>query len=428
MSTRSSRYRPGLTGAMVLLLACALPAVAAAPVAADSPPVALYLGDRFNYIPIDPLTLEDRTDLPAVEVVDPIEARGFVTLSADGSTWVSLMAGEVVVRDGLGGAERSRFVVGGSGGLFAVSADGTRIVVSISVDYSDLNLHRPAWKVFDTRTGELISAIEGEESIEVQTAVDPAADRLYRLVAVGGSPDVTERTGPRPARLIAHDMTTGEETDRLDLPDMRVGSWATDEMLGDEDAGTTYPLMRHLSPGVAVSPDGDRLAIVHAASETMTLVATPSLTVERTVPLTTPRSWGSRFLGWLPLMPHGASAKAMEGTFKSATFSPDGRRLYLTGEVITIEDEQAASEGMGLRVVDVATGVITADALGNAEIGRVIAAPGGENLYVITRETAEDAGTDSWILRRLDGETLAVRAERTATSYQQLLLVPASNM
>ncbi len=85
-------------------------------------------------------------------------------------------------------------------------------------------------------------------------------------------------------------------------------------------------------PGVAMSPDGSLLYVVHGDADRVTVVDLLSLTVERTVELARSQSTLARAGGWLrDRFAQRAEAKGGVYRSKRALVSPDGHRLYVTG-------------------------------------------------------------------------------------------------
>ena len=428
--TRPAVARPLLVGLLfVLPLLASGPAVTAKGPADAPPAVELYAtasesANDWLLEPLDAATLVDRSDRPefALDVGTPYASGSPVAspvLSADGSTLASFDfdGREIVIRDGLAGPERTRFPTLAEVEALTISRDGTRLVATVAVDFSGELLGYPAWKVFDTADGRLLATIEGGEGGE-QYRVDADLRRLYRLTIPGAGGDPTEASGPRPMRLVGHDLLTGAEVGRLELPGVRAGFWRTDrEAFGGE------PVMAELLPGFALSPDGGRLAIAHADEDAVTVVDAAGMTIERTVALGRQRGFLDRVRGLLSLVPETASAKAMEGTMLQAAFAADGRRLYLFGSVAHLEDDAPIFGGLGLRLVDVESGEVIADGLPDAQIERALPTPDGRAVYVAGWEPEAPAGP--FVLRRLDAATLDVEAERVFPDYRSLFVRPA---
>jgi hypothetical protein len=404
----------------VALLAASVPAAASSPV--SSPGVAaieLYgAPDGLPYEALDPLTL---ADLPGAPPLDFGIAYPDWAISADGSTVVLVLEQRtIVVRDGLAGAERLRFDAPAAVTWARLSRDGSRLVLSIPRFGSPSGITPEEWYVFDTRDGRLIAAVAGNEPGIVPGGfpsglIDPAAARLYRFEAGG------DGSGPWPLEIVAHDLTTGDETGRLTLPEVRAGARYTRSI-------DQVPVGDVLTPAVAVSPDGARLAVVSAESETLTLVDAATLTVERAVAIAEPDGLGRRVLTWLGLALRTASAKYMDGRVLWATFSPDGRHLYVYGFEGEVGDgaDEATERGLGLTAVEVASGEIVGTALEGQVIGDVLPAPDGQSLYVNgpTVPWTMAPGEPSYRLSRLAAPNLETLAEREFPDRRWVVLVP----
>ena len=367
--------------------------------------------------PLEPSTL---ADLPE-GVLDLGDTDASWTLSTDGSTLAEVgyeagrpdaAAATVVIRDVVDGAERARFAVSlpGNAGTPRLSHDGRRLVLA-ATDWTGLE---QSWYVFDnagrplgTSTGMGVAAAwcGGHDG-----CLDPAARRLYRLILS----DATAAR-PQPTALVAHDLDAGRTIGRLELPYVLAQSstrWIEQ-----------VPVHDVLQPGVALSPDGRRLAIAHADRAAVTLVDAERLVVERTIALREPANLLDRLAGLLPFAPVAAAAKAQNGTSLHAVFAPDGRRLYLFGSTAEVgadifDAEAYEATGLGLRVVDLATRQVT-EALREAWIDAVLPTPDGHRLYVAS---LSDAGASC--LWRLDARSLAVQAERRFEDYRAFVFLP----
>lgn len=374
------------------------------------------------------------------------------TLSGDGTTWASLErtltatqdivrdSVTIVVRDGPTGRERARVTPSTLVCCPLLSRDGSRLLVmglehgglrgaferftiETSADVAptnwmlvDLNgmavaTRFTAWSVYDTATGRLLAAAPAPapESDVWWSWLDPAGRWLYQLL-VTGAPSAL---APRPLRLVVYDVGGGGEIGRLDLPGVAAGSWTT-------PASGDQPESGHLTrPGVALAPDGRRLALAHADGAVVTLVDTERLAVERVVALT----HRAGVLDWLGLGPRAAAAKGLvEETVRLASFAPDGRHLYLAGWVL----DQGTDRGLGLWRIDLDTGQVAAEALADEVIAQVVAAPDGHSLYALgTDRPSSRWGRPPHRLRRLDAATLTVLAERTFDGPRRLLTWPA---
>jgi hypothetical protein len=373
-------------------------------------------------LPLDPETLGDPGGGVRVELGNAIW-----TVSGDGMTLVQIEYARhtggrlppeevtIVVRDGLTGGERARFHPPEQVAFPHLSEDGARLVVQTGQDMGD---PRPTtWYVLDTTDGRPLATARSGEVGWHQVWLDPGARRLYQLVTANPAAGGIANTRPLPIRIVAHDLTTGEEAGRLDLPEVLGGIWQT------ERSAQGFPVMAELRPGIALSPDGRRLAIVHADAELLTLVDAERLAIERTIPLAHPVNLLER----LGLAPRVARAKVVEGATRRAVFAPDGRRLYVHGVALTADDGgQPAERGLGLLAVELERGAVLAAALPDARLAGLAPAPDGRSVYAFGSATAErgDIRTAPSQLWRLHGDSLAILAERQFTGPHQLLVRP----
>lgn len=370
------------------------------------------------YIELDPETL---ADVEGHGLSDVIGMTPDVLLSADGSTMVEIEHGNqttIVISDGIDGRERLRFEPGRPVSGQAISQDGSRVVTvnwGMACDPSDCTA--PEWSVFDTADGRQISRFKGSDQGYGPIArVDASAERLYQLTYL----QEDEPEGPWPIEIVAFDLTSGTGAGRLAVPGLRGGNWWTRSvqgvLIGDQ-----------LMPALAISPDGDRLAMVGAETDRLITIDTATMTVANTQALVHSASVGQRVLGWLGIAPQTASAKLTAGRWLHATFAPDGEHLYLWGMQTEIGDTMEDSEyrGLGLQLIDVTTGEIVTEALDGMVVESVVPAPDNETVYVSGMEAPRDGyysgATHLW---RLESGTLETLAERQLNYTGRLAVVP----
>jgi hypothetical protein len=205
---------------------------------------------------------------------------------------------------------------------------------------------------------------------------------------------------------------------------VRGGSWVIGTRV--DEWGNGYRMVRTLQPGVAVTPDGQSLALVHADEDAISVIDAERLTVERTVSFERQASLGERVRDFLTFSPVEVAAKAPSvGTVRRAAFAADGRHLYVWGHERTEGgDGQIVTRGSGLRVVDLVDGAILAEAMDDAVIFDLVPTAGGRYLYVSEVAAAGDSTATFWLCR-LDPLSLSVEAERLVEGAPSILVRPA---
>lgn len=417
------RSRPVFSVTLVLALLLSGLAVQA-PVGAEhrasnqGQPFAVYTapGEQ-QYVRLDPATLSQMDDSEMLEFETAFPSW---LVSEDGSTMVLAEdpeQGSIGVFDGLNGPERLRIDGSGTWGPRALSADGSRLVSFGSTSCVAPTCVTPAWTVFNTQTGSVISRISGEVGGFGEPLVDRTADHLYQLTYDDGD----DLIGPWPLQIIAYDLTTGSEIGRLKLPEVLGGMWGADWV-------EEIPVLNQDSPAVALSPDGGTLAVVDPTTEQLTLIETATLTVSSTRALSSAEGIGQRFWQWLGIAPRTVEAKFMIGRQLEAVFAPDGDHLYLWGTEGSIGEtaEKAERLGLGVRLIDIESGLIIAGALEGMALNSVLPTPNGDSIYVsgFTDPSFAAPAATPYELRRLDGQSLETRAEREMVQFSRLVIVP----
>ena len=258
---------------MRLALACALlvAACTSAPASREQPPSgpspSLYLTaslDGSGLIAIDPLTLGDisnrqlltgtPSDMPSCPVGGPC---ALVAPSGDGRS-LAVVGYEakgppaIFIFDTRTGSIRSRPIPEVPVIVDGLNADGSRLYTRAwpptSLTAERLVLDGSNGKIVDR---ESAFSVGGEE---VATLIDSEQRRIYALV-VAADP---QAIGPRQVTASAWDLKTGTALWRREIPGLIAGSWLTGRTGAEGDIRT------RLVPGLALSPDGRRLAIVRA--------------------------------------------------------------------------------------------------------------------------------------------------------------------
>lgn len=358
-------------------------------------------------------------------------------ISADGSSLVSIdhpgrviplreQGMTVVVRDGLSGPERSRFrppmpILT----RVDLSHDGGRLLAT----HAEIDPLRGVpvaveprrWTAFDTTNGRALGTITagggnaddgGGPFGEPEDAwLSPDGRHVVRLALV----PTNDNIGPAPVRLVVYDAETGAEVTRPELPGVRAGTWTTERVVRGQ------AVLQGVVPGLAFSPDGRRLAVVHDGGMRVTLVNTERFTVERTIqiresPNTSPPPAG---VAATPILVQFDGPPEQSRT-TWARFSADGRALFLGGgESVIDANARSTSRDSAMRRIDLQTGTTTALRQDDGWWDPPSVSPDGKNLYIIGRPDARSLvdfeGTDT-VVQRLDAETLATLAKRRVPS------------
>lgn len=194
---------------------------------------------------------------------------------------------------------------------------------------------------------------------------------------------------------------------------MLAGFWQTDRVVDGRLVGAS------LDPGIALSPDGHRLAVLSAQEDMLTLIDTADLRVLWTRPL---RKQGDGF-DWFGLRARSAAAKGESiGADRTLVFSATGRQLYAYGSSTRIDDRGASViEPFGLLAIaadDGDGGRIVATGPADELVNWVQMAPDGVALYTCVQRQGEEK--TAFVMRRLDPATLTTLAERQFSAMPQL--------
>jgi hypothetical protein len=266
----------------------------------------------------------------------------------------------------------------------------------------------------------VLGTIRTEEVCCARELIDPAGRWLVRVLTPGGA---FESVGPRHPVVVKYDLVGGTEISRKTLDSVLAGLWRGERKVGGE------PLLKTQGIGAALSPDGNRLAVLHADGAKLTLMDLERMAVLSTRTLRRQKAFSLSFP--LPLLPRPAYAKMVEGTEWRIAFAPDGRRLLATGDELKVDkDDRPSSQSLGLRVLDAERAVIVAEAFkGEAFKGQGLGqvTPSADGGIYLFGPSSPLAGPQApWRLRRVDAGTLAVTAEREFSGPRILLVLPAA--
>lgn len=376
------------------------------------------------WTPVDRETLENRNDLDEVQasgIAAPFGQSEIVRIEYPDQEPDPVDPSEgvrIVVLDTATGEERRSFHAPGFVQRPHLSPDGSTLAVQPigSSDGEDL----PDWLILDAGNGRVISRIFLNAADRVQHEIQEMlifsfdGSMLYQVLLQ----PVSQTTTPEPLRILAYDTASGEQVERLELDNIPAGVWHRQPEAGP-------PVSDILQVGVAVSPDGRRMAIAHADSQSITLVNLDRLAVERTFAFSTTNGQPDPWYETVLENPEDFSRERVE---MGITFSADGRHLYIYGAatsyvtktVFGMSTQEVVEHHPGLIAIDVEQGSIAARAFENQRVFGVTVAPDGWNIY-----TTHAAPTDDQMLvRRLDAETLDPLAEREFQLWGSVVINP----
>ncbi len=410
--------------------------------------VLVTLNDEQNGIIARPVGPDSLADLPGYE---PIQLRHHYrgAASPDGRWWAAItwptdtgFGGELHLidltswQDAPTAIKFNNYVP-----LMSFSPDGSRLVIAKSqvgpetqgVELTILNMASPDQPVtvaLDFFPGYMHFSADGAQLFLYGMTWKPSTGFAV------GSPQVA-----------AIEVTNGTVLWSLSLTTIKDGQY--------EEPTTEFPnLVNSYHPGVAFSPDGRWLYVIHADEDLLTTVNLSAGTM-RTVTIAEQRT----LLDWLvALTASTAYAKGpTSGVERSAVISPDGSRLYVT----TIDREQRKKDDVsneievipnyrGLEVIDTQSG----ERLGRMDtvMSLVAISPNGRWLYVVpdmwsaafgqaqtaptpavefvdseqlevVRELATGAFNGYWTLPNDDGRIYVTWNESTSGAYTTLQLL-----
>jgi outer membrane protein assembly factor BamB len=351
-------------------------------------PSAIQLGSPGGYQPSTILTSNDGAIVAAVSVKP-------MTGGMTEAQYRKAMSVRVVdVRTGL---KRALFHPAVPVWIQGISSDGSQLFGwRMSADTGQ----KPEWDVLSSSDGKVVGSLTPDVGCCSQTLYDPVQGRLYGLDLPSGGTSGAKSATPV---LVSYDLQSSGTSSRLRLDGIQTST------IVPPQSGNT-PVFTMWKPGFALSPDGSRIAVLDGESNRLELIDARQMTIVRTVDLVRRQSLLERLGDALGLLPATASAKEWLGVDLSITFSPDGRRLYVTGRQGKIgSDGKWTVDGLGLRLVDIASGQILADALAGQWVSRVMPNPDGSTIYT---ESDPPMGGSPTVLQREDAATLAVSAQR----------------
>jgi hypothetical protein len=199
------------------------------------------------------------------------------------------------------------------------------------------------------------------------------------------------------------------------------GVWEED---ADPDPDANLPIFRTSIPGFAIAPDGSELAVVSATNESIALVDTTPLKVKRTITMHNDSSVVDKLFALLPLAPQSASAKGNSGVARFASYSADGKHLYISGWEghYDLVENQQFMHGQGLNVVDLKDGAIAAHLLDGVSVYQVVETP--ESGVYVAGYDYNDNNLSGTVIAHVDSRHREVMAKRTFDDYIAFVVAP----
>jgi DNA-binding beta-propeller fold protein YncE len=390
-----------LTITLAILTACT-PVAASSPEEADPPgsaPLASASGDDTTFTPLEQPCPELEVPNGEPDVSGNTTGSGWDSSTVPGMVLLASCNGrdgrnQILPIDPLTGAfpEQLAPISLGRTYTYAFSPDGTLLAFSTSArdDHRGAGLHlvdlagwtdTPTSITFDTWLYALRFSPDGKHLLAALPPAGYQAEDETRLywIDVSSQKIVAESVLPFATRQIAftsdgsslavygvhsdkpNDFNPAAQAALVSLADMSIVWHTTIPNLMDGYYGEDPTLQTHdflgYTPGVAFSPDGGTLYIVHADAEKLTTIDLLGRRIV-TVDIQPALTW----LDWLiSLTADPAYAKILNGTMKEAVISPDGSRLYVTGRTYkTVADEQEEVSfneiALGLQVIELPSG------------------------------------------------------------------------
>ncbi len=232
---------------------------------------------------------------------------------------------------------------------------------------------------FDVAAGSMATAGDLPESFQPWSMQPLASGKI----AIFGIPDDSNSLAEDAPHLLLVDPDAGVVSHDLRLEGVTAGQFHLSDVPRGQNPFRIY------RPAIAWDAQRGLLSLVHAGAERVTVVDAEHGTVLADGPVEPRLSLLDRF--WRRLNPV-AEAKGVPATTKTALLSPDGARLYVTGD----RPAEPAGEGdgpgipMGLQVIDTET--LAEVKRFNLPVSQMALSPDGKTLLLTGTHLEEQAG------------------------------------
>ena len=232
---------------------------------------------------------------------------------------------------------------GGSVVHLAFSPDGTRLALAYNA------AAKSTLQVFETATAREIAQRTLAYQPELLAYVLGGKSLAAYGAPLGDEPGITQPKAPRLELLSSDDLNPQSE---WVLDGLLSGDWCVDNCSAAHDERSSVLWQ----PGVALSPEGSRVYIVHADEEMLTTLDMAQSAVYNT-PIQSATSWLERLMR---LTAGVAYAKGpLNGAMLTAAISSDGTRLYVLANRFDVGPESVEEERT-LQVIDPDSGALLA--------------------------------------------------------------------
>jgi hypothetical protein len=382
---------------------------------------AIYLTPSFNgsnWIQIDPETLKDVTAKPLLPIAPTTANSSETQVSPDGSIIIvgdysSASAPKRAVYDARTGQLRGYLVPQVAMVPEFLSGDGTMVMGRLG---TNSNSETDAKAIISVADGHVIRTVPPGPIGDLQgISVAPDLSAIYYVgVPNAPSPLATTPSTTQPYSLVAQSTVTGALSTPLALPGI-----VTDLVFRSDPTNAALPpSLVSVRPGIAITGDGRRLAALSNDGLTLDLVDLQALAVT-TVKVHKKASVFDF------LRPSLADAKSpIDQEHRGIVFTPDGTAVLMLIDETHYDDLAGARRSSrGMQRIDVTTGLISAEAFFTDGVFGFQITPDGSGVLLIVRPP--DATPPVYLLRRLDAQSLELKAERALPDYAELQVVMA---
>jgi hypothetical protein len=380
---------------------------------------AIYLSPSFNgsgWVQIDPVTLQDLSATPLLDIAATSSNSFDTQVSQDGST---IIVGDYTngakwtIYDARTGRARGPFVpeiriVGpdyiSADSKFAMGRLATAQGAPVNSDRAIVSL----------QDGRLVRRVAAVSICCIQAA--PAAPDLSAVYFVTTPAEIgfTSQApmGLQPYSLLIQHTATGALSAPIALPGITGGTIMS---FGSPSMASSPTTMR---PAIAFSDDGRRLAVLSFDGQTLDIVDTNTLAVTtvKVHPKTSLLDVFGRSV---------AAAKTLNDEVRIAmTFTPDGQSVLTYSTATHYDDLTGVTRTTrGMQRIEIATGLIAAESAAAGAIFDFRVTPDGSGLLVVAR--TQEVPPFGYVLRRFDTRTLELGAERQLADYAELKILVA---